>query len=191
MTYVIASMPNKIKAYKSRKKRAKRKSASKRGLFCVQNRDETSHLSLYSKKFRHLQSIWYKELSKDGFKDIEAPEWTPKDAPKQLRAASLRHIAESFSPETRHFYAKLRCFLTFNATFMDQYGEPISKKKLEACRLFAEGVPHRTILEKLKRFKGPRLNLWSLPQLTNHFVNISTIWNKQNHNGMDFAPDIG
>jgi len=183
-------MPKSIKVKKSRKKRANSKLNPQKGLFCAQKRDETSHLSLFSKQFRYLQSEWYKKLSADGFTDIETPEWTPRDAPKQLRANSLRAIANSYNPETRHFYARLRCFLTFNPSFKDQYGDNISKKKLKVCEEVAEGTPYRTILVIIDQMPGPKMNLWSIGQLANHFINIATIWNKKSHNGMDYESDL-
>jgi hypothetical protein len=186
----MGPMPKSIKRKKSRKKRAKAATASKRGIFCAQKRDETSHLSLYSKKFRHLQSFWYKELTKSGFKDIEAPEWTPKSEPGMLRANSLRAIANSYKPETEHYYACLRCYLTFNATFNDQFGQPVSKKKYKAAQLVAEGVPYRSILKQIDGMVGPKLNLWSLSQLANHFIHLALTWNKKSHHGLNYRSDI-
>lgn len=183
-------MPKAIKATKSRNKRAKSKSASKAGLFCAQNDTKTSQIRINTKEFSKLLLKWYKKVADDGFKDIEAPEFRTYQDPGQLRANSLRSIAESFRLETRHFYARLRCFLTFNKTFQDQYGDPISKKKLKACQLIAEGVPYRTVLTEVNSMKGRRLNLWSIGQLANHFINISTTWNKKSHNGMDYQSDF-
>lgn len=183
-------MSNQNKRIKGRKKRAKSSLPVKSGFFSVQNCQNISEIRINTPEFSRLLLNWYKQAADSGLRDIEAPEFRTYQEPGQLRANSLRTIANSFNPETRHYYARLRCFLTFNSSFNDQYDNLISAKKLKVCELLSEGVPYRTILEEVKCMRGPRLNLWSIGQLANHFVNISTLWNTKNHNGMDFEPDI-
>lgn len=186
----MVTMPKSIKRKKGRKKRAKSSPTSKVGSFCTKKAQKAPQISIYSKEFRKLQYKWYKKAAESGLKDIEEPEWHPNQPQSMIRANSLRAIANSYKPETEHYYACLRCYITFNTTFQDQFGNPVSKKKYEACRLVSEGVPYRTILKEIDSMVGPKLNLWSLSQLANHFIHIALTWNKKNHNGLNYQSDI-
>ncbi len=175
---------------KIRKNNASRKPASKAGLFAPQKTKIAPQIHKNSPEMRQLTQKWYNKLADKGFKDIEG--YTAiglREGP--INGASLRNFADNFSPETRHYYAQLRCYLTFKEVILDVYGAPIGPTKRLAIELYSEGVPYRAILKQLKGRQGPALNLFSLSKLINYFVGIARHWNKVNHNGLDYISDIG
>lgn len=183
-------MATKIKGKSSRKKHANFKSASKRGLSTAQNETKTTQIAINSPEFKDLQSSWYNKLADDGFKDLERTPQGRFTESGLLNGMSNRALSDKYNTETRHFYAKLRNFLTHNDTFLDQFGLPLSNKRLKACQLASDGAPYRSILKTINKMKGPPLNLWSLSQLINHFISISNTWNKKSFNGLDYEADL-
>ena len=175
----------------SRKFHAKTKRASSRALKSTKKPQIAPKITLYSPEFNQLQREWYKKAADKGLKDIEQPITSAAARTLALNGASLRNFADNFSPETRHYYAQLRCYLTFNAEILDVYGAPIGPTKRLAIEMYSEGVPYRAILKALKGRQGPALNLFSLSKLINYFVGIARHWNKVNFNGLDYISDIG
>lgn len=187
-TNTLGVVPKSIKD--PRKKRANTTSP-KKGLFRTKKPKKEPQIALYSKEFNQLQYKWYKKAAETGFKDIETGQYSRSTQMSPINGASLLNIAKNYKPETEYFYKRLTNYLTFNSTVADEFGEPLGKRHLKACRMFADGEPYRSILKQLRKFRGRPLNLWSLSKLIKHFIRQSTIWNKTHHEGLDYVADIG
>ncbi len=186
--YIMLSIGFKMSKNTS-KKRAKCKPSPKETFFAPKKAKKAPQVALNSPEFNKLQDIWYKKATESGFKDLEGPEFKGGQS-GLLKGGSLRDIVRTFKPETRHYYAKLRCYLTFNPQIPDGYGDVLGDTRQRACEMYIDGLSFRAILKQLKPKSGIRLNLFSLSKLIKHLENLSTIWNKVNHNGLDYIADI-
>ncbi len=168
-----------------RKNRAKSKPASKAGFSRPKKAQSPPKIALNSPELRQLTQKWYNKLADEGFKDIEGYTTVGlREGP--INGASLKNFADNFRPETRHYYACLRNYLTHNSQILDVYGADIGPTKRLALELYSEGMPYRQILDKLKGRKGHPLNLRTLSVLVNYFCALARSWNKKNVNGLDF-----
>lgn len=145
-------------------------------------------IKLNTPQFNKLRDEWYAKLADEGFKDLERV-LNNGQMGEQLEGMSLRHLADKYNSETEHYYARWRCYLTFNIALTNDFGYPLTEHQMATLNLYAQGASYRNILKKLP--KTHRLNLFTISKLIQSQLKKCITWNKTNHNGIDFIPDIG
>lgn len=137
------------------------------------------------KAFQRLQKRWYGRLRDTGFKDIEVTKEGFDEPAPNLQGASLRDIADRYTPERETYYRILTNFLTH----CPYYEKRRPLKRLVAL-MYAEGKTYRNIVREVKK-RRMTVSLAGVYWIVKAFERRALQWDRTNKEGLLFTPTVG
>lgn len=138
-----------------------------------------------SPEFLKLQEKWYKKAEDSGFNDLEYINFktgTGQDDLFKRKANAL--LRSRLHQNSFHYYSLLTNFITHN-----QFYKGKGSTANFVAKLYAEGIPFRTIIlkaqEEKKKFASS-LHLKAIHVIVKQFVKDALKWNKEHEEGLEY-----